>query len=240
MKKSKVKIIDPMSIPYAERIAYLVETTLPNISKIGGVDDLLLQLGCACLCWNFKPKWHIDPSEPTPPEHEDLVVETLLQFLRLYGAENEFIDDSHFSILDGLWTGNRWRRCLQNTNDAHALAALLLGVLERVYISNGALERVYISNDKDNYHEVVADFSHPIIMALASHWLGVTYTDLPTMERLTRDIFGDAWYEIVVANDAKLVANIPEVVRTLRPAFRRGLLAAALTEENLELPEIYP
>lgn len=229
MTNHRSKKLALAGMPYPDRIIHLVEEFLPVIDKIGAAAELCIQLGTAGLQWDFEQHWNIDPAQATPVEHEDLITETLLHLLRLYGAKRDFIDDSDFSILDGLWKESRWRRCLEDTGDSHALAALVLGVLDRTGSSHG----------NENYDEVVADLSHSIIMSLGHEWLGISYTELPSMERLTKDFFGDAWYEFVVLNDSNLVSNIPEAVRTLLPPFRDGLLAARLSSIAMGLPALH-
>lgn len=162
--------------------------------------------------------------------HEPLIKATLVTLLG-YTMSRPNTRDSivdKYSILDGLAKNNRWRACLQTPQTCYDLVGLLTTV------SSSFARREETVNMRRSF-----DVS---VCTILNAWLKpvIPFDIIPKADTLVRNLFGNAWCDIVLggcAIDAMLTFELVAAIEAARPALREGLLPGP-TQVEVCLPAL--
>jgi hypothetical protein len=197
--------------PYANRVTALVEkdaTGGPGCSRY----LLLCALGCMSMGDTEDPGFQI-PTCPALSE-EVFVRTTLIALLRSQERANLLNErrSEGFSLLHGLCQRGRWRPCLDNSDDAHRFAELLL--LFHYQFDYAPFE--------------LTDAMQEIVASVQAQWLGDLYMpydrDISTFYDVIKALFGAPWCALALEGEN---LNFREIMQTFindKPPFLPGLL----------------
>jgi hypothetical protein len=160
------------------------------------------------------------PPQPKP-EDEDLVVTSLISALRT--SVDRYCDDTDKeSIIDGLLRNDRWRACLNTPEDAYCLAQVLIMFFHNMDLEEGYL--TFRASMAEGVRDAVSQWIRPRELP----------AKMSAME-MARLLFGVAWCELRLESNATKW-EINPIIRSDRPPFMPGLLAAHLEADVLPLP----
>lgn len=196
-------------IRFATKIALLMETRIGAEGFYPGIKSLAWQLGC-----RYAILGRLDSPPRIEPLNEDPVRATLLRLLRTSSTRR--LSD-RMAILDGLGTNDRWRACVDNEDDAYALAWLVTSI---------ALEASA---------DTTAQYANTFCTLLAG-WTGVQFLSYPSVDEVTRAMFGEVWCDMVLVSLEPW--EVCSFIASSRPALKPGLLAEHLLRTALMLPDL--
>jgi hypothetical protein len=202
---------------YEDTIAALAARHLSDPGLKLPLEALTVALGCSTIRRDGTTGIWSTTASPNPGvEHEQLVSDTLIRALQ---AQMHRLGSTYcgLSILGGLVTNDRWRRCIGNADDAYAMATLL------VLFTDGMFSTV---NDP--------------FLPILNGWISseVPITKYPGPRSLSELFFGRAWRSIVLEADDINGWEIPTLIQSTRPPFVPGLLAVSADVEVYALPPI--
>jgi hypothetical protein len=221
---------------FDREIEKLVQAHLTGRERDSIPTELYAKLGCHSIPRCFEEEKIVEEGEQAEgfirrdpaAKNEPLVCRTLLLALRshLTSVRNTYSrSNDGFCILDGFTQPGRWGTLLQHENDAYAIAELL----------------AWFANCSPNYDDARQQIETKLCPVL-NEWLKpeVSFQSYPSMEILTRAMFGGSWYDIVGSAEDKTQWNVPALIRSQRPPFLPGLIASNLAEAPMSLPELQP
>jgi hypothetical protein len=202
--------------------AYLLE------GQKADLEPLLSALGCRYSIVRSSVSSVCEPEQPLETD-EPLVQKTLLEALHWYCNVQGYALDG-MSLLDGLLRRGRWKACLESTDDASRLAALLIEFLGALY-----------AGANYTYADELRNRLLPDVCAMLNDWLRpeVEFRSTPTAALLLRHLFGDAWCALHLTG-ADDYWKVKMLVLVEQPPFLPGLLPAHLAVNAEELPELEP
>jgi hypothetical protein len=183
-------------------------------------EDLFITLGCSHL-YRTNQSWVFDPGEMCDIAVEQLVAKTLLSMLEASLKKERFADES---IFGGLLQRGRWRQCLARADTAYAFAAMLVtiyGIGDEMYSEGGLVQLSFLKK-----------LAEPVF----DEWLHIKALGDRPFETITRAMFGDAWYSLVISDNVE-PATIAEIIKAIQPPFLPGL-TPALEQATQPLPDI--
>jgi hypothetical protein len=204
-----------------------VETETDDDNRQQAFLDLLHRLGC-------QTKWSVHNYQVPQPEadHELFVRGALVQLLQQH-VNRQSNSVEGWSLVDGLSKHKRWVEAHKSIEGSYALAYLTLTVSQYILdVENRPNGGAYFWHDRH-----VLQLRMPLC-ALFNEWLtpDAPYTNVPTIDVLLRAIFGDVWFELTLANSPEMETLWPSAVRTLRPAFRDGLVPSQIVDIVTTIP----
>lgn len=209
---------------YPERISALVGWYLAPANSNQSITPLMNVLGVSHTAGTEAPQ--------PDPEHEDLVRQTLFQTLHWHLSSDRILNhDTSLSLLSGLRTNDRWKTCLTTTQDAYALAALLVSITDVCVDVNKAFFKTPPWRRQAN----------AFVRSVLSEWIAPAKLSprVLTPDAVTDALFGPVWTHLVLRNLESTDMQAQAIVRLHQPAFQRGLcpdLPLSCITEPVALP----
>lgn len=211
---------------YQEKIEGLLSKVPGNSPDRFTLHDLIRELGCPGVRFYGK-RWNVD-SPPAPPAQNSDIVERALTIALQWYLEGAYRSDQDtLSILTGLASDRRWRRCLTTVDGAYNLVTLLymFSLMTTPSYPMPATARALFQNVE------------PMVRDLLNAWVApeTLLTHAPGPDLLLRAMFGDAWCDIF-ADSQTISKDIANLIESQRPPFQKYLVPAQCQSDAITLP----
>jgi hypothetical protein len=204
---------------YEEQLASLVAKYVHGHTwQNPGIEPLTQALGCMT-CVYVDDGWSlVDP--PQPPEGSEAVVRNALSLaMRIPNVAFGKDCSSTFAVLDGLSKKQRWRMCLQNTDDAFTLATMLIS-----YVCQRRNENLAYSVRQ--HRNAIEDS----VLAIINEWAKPNddFGCFSSREQLAHLLFGDVWCDLFLLGEKLDQYQFMDRIASLHPPIRLDLLPPEL------------
>jgi hypothetical protein len=221
-----------MTDAYPNKIAELmsehIDTAMAHYTRWGQAPfrqyaPLLTALGC---CTEVATFGKSSPMEAEQPDDcfELLTSDTLVDIFHTVETLSWQAFDK-YALLDGLCRNDRWRRCITTPENALLFAATVMCFV--------------VSASDPAFCSALKPFT-PRIYKMLTDWCGIDSAEpIPlSAECVTRAMFGDAWWSVVVEPQDMITGLYSSFVLTSAPEFLPGLIARENGTPNIALPDL--
>jgi hypothetical protein len=198
--------------------------------------SLMLRMGCSHLTRDpdtFRPV--IEVPEQRHGKYEPLITKSLIGALRQHVADLDKREMSiepvtawndPFDLMSGLSKNRRWEACLSSSEAAYDLVVLIFHfalMIETLRPPEATPAQKREASEDGR--------------RLLNEWLAPTlFDEFPNADRLTHELFGEAWALLGGAGTVVGSYAFVDVIRAMRPALRNGLMPSESAPLDVILP----